>query len=148
MSQHQQPAAELIANALAKIKKLAGGKKHAELAQRCQQLIDSIQEVRDGFQAAGCSCNYSGWACAMLASFLSYNEYKYVFSSHACNFLVLLGLHLTCSILPHELHAAVCCFECNDAIPATSTTSGSSRNHGAWVVWHTLTLRQASDHCL
>lgn len=48
MSQHQ-PAAELIANALAKIKKLAGNKKHAELAQRCQQLIDSIQEVRLAF---------------------------------------------------------------------------------------------------
>lgn len=45
MSQHQQPAAELIANALAKIKKLAGNKKHAELAQQCQKLIDSIHEV-------------------------------------------------------------------------------------------------------
>jgi len=45
MSQHPQPAAELIANALAKIKKLAGNKKHAELSERCQQLIDSIHEV-------------------------------------------------------------------------------------------------------
>jgi hypothetical protein len=44
--QQQQPAAELIANALAKIKKLSGNKKHADLAQQCQQLIDSIQEVR------------------------------------------------------------------------------------------------------
>jgi hypothetical protein len=46
MSHPSQPAAELIANALAKIKKLAGNKKHADLAQECQQLIDSIQEVR------------------------------------------------------------------------------------------------------
>jgi hypothetical protein len=45
-SQHQQPAAELIANALTKIKKLAGNKKHADLAQQCQKLTDSIQEVR------------------------------------------------------------------------------------------------------
>jgi hypothetical protein len=46
MSQHPQPAAELIANALAKIKKLAGNKKHADLAHECQKLIDSIHEVR------------------------------------------------------------------------------------------------------
>ncbi|WIA22572.1 hypothetical protein OEZ86_009559 [Tetradesmus obliquus] len=42
--QHQ-PAAELISNALHKIKKLAGGRKHAELSQQCQGLIDSIHEV-------------------------------------------------------------------------------------------------------
>eukprot|EP00879_Flechtneria_rotunda_P009955 GHRR01010411.1.p1 GENE.GHRR01010411.1~~GHRR01010411.1.p1 ORF type:complete len:1258 (+),score=566.72 GHRR01010411.1:286-4059(+) len=42
--QHQ-PAAELISNALQKIKKLAGNKKHAELGQQCQLLIDSIHEV-------------------------------------------------------------------------------------------------------
>lgn len=55
---HQQPAAELIANALAKIKKLAGNKKHAELAQECQKLIDSIHEVRVGW--VGCSVGGGG----------------------------------------------------------------------------------------
>jgi hypothetical protein len=50
---HHQPAAELIANALAKIKKLAGNKKHADLAQQCQTLIDSIQEVSCGCVAWG-----------------------------------------------------------------------------------------------
>jgi hypothetical protein len=45
--QHQ-PAAELISNALQKIKKLAGGRKYAELSQQCQGLIDSIHEVGMG----------------------------------------------------------------------------------------------------
>jgi hypothetical protein len=59
---HHQPAAELIANALAKIKKLAGNKKHADLAQQCQTLIDSIHEVGCWPVAGGhaltvsCSC--------------------------------------------------------------------------------------------
>ena len=43
--QHQ-PAAELIVNALQKIKKLAGHRKHANLSDQCQHLIDNIHEVR------------------------------------------------------------------------------------------------------
>lgn len=47
MAPHQpQPPAELISNALAKIRKLAGTKKHGKLAQQCQGLIDHIHEVR------------------------------------------------------------------------------------------------------
>jgi hypothetical protein len=42
--QHQ-PAAELITNALNKIKKLAGHRKHADLVEQCQHLIDTIHEV-------------------------------------------------------------------------------------------------------
>lgn len=57
---HPQPAAELIAYALAKIKKLAGNKKHADLAQECQQLIDSIQEVR----LAGSGACHTQAACS------------------------------------------------------------------------------------
>lgn len=43
--QHQ-PAAELIVNALQKIKKLAGHRKHADLSDQCQHLIENIHEVR------------------------------------------------------------------------------------------------------
>eukprot|EP00775_Hariotina_reticulata_P008270 gene8270-8458_t len=55
MRQHtqHQPAAELITNALHKIKKLARHRKHADLVDRCQHLIDNIHEVKDLQHSSG-----------------------------------------------------------------------------------------------
>lgn len=79
-----QPAAELIANALAKIKKLAGSKKHADLAQKCQKLIDSIHEVSLGGQqlqrygwhtlsAAGASSSHSLHTCGVVSVLMNHH---------------------------------------------------------------------------
>eukprot|EP00878_Enallax_costatus_P013661 GHUV01014284.1.p1 GENE.GHUV01014284.1~~GHUV01014284.1.p1 ORF type:complete len:388 (+),score=152.77 GHUV01014284.1:458-1621(+) len=65
--QHQ-PAAELIVNALQKIKKLAGHRKHADLSDQCQHLIDNIHEVLSPQYAARAAQRLAAAAAATTAA--------------------------------------------------------------------------------
>lgn len=114
-----QPAAELIANALAKIKKLAGSKKHADLAQQCQKLIDSIHEVSMGgqqLQSAYQQLQRYGWHTLSAARASSSH------SLHTCGVVSVLMNHHGNPQTPVMYHIATLKVTC--AAQHTGAVSG------------------------